>query len=68
MAGVVGVTPKGHTLRVLYAMAKGKAEFMGGTSNEQGDRTPYDPLQFEVMQNPQAAIEKYWGKQDGRSS
>lgn len=43
-------------------MAKGKAEFEGGTSTDQSDRAPYDPLQFEVMQNPQAAIEKYWGK------
>ena len=47
-------------------MAKGKAEFMGGTSGDQSDVAPYDSLQFEVLQDPQAAIEKYWGKGNGR--
>jgi hypothetical protein len=45
-AGFVGVTPHGHTLRILYEMALGKAEMLGmtaGSKEASAVRLDYDP-------------------------
>lgn len=49
-------------------MVIGKAEYDGQTSGSESVRQPYDPLLFETMADPEAALAKYWGKTDGRAS
>lgn len=56
------MTPRKHTLRMLFEMMQGRAKWMGATSGtpDSERRIPYHPAIVEATVDPQAALKKYW--------